>query len=65
MKVELGCSNYATKADFKDATGIDTSDFAKKIDLTNSKSDVYNLEIEKLKNAASNLIHLKIKVDKL
>ena len=65
MKVELGCSNYATKVDLKDATGIDTFDFAKEIDLTNSKSDVDNLEIEKLKNAASNLIHLKIKVDKL
>ena len=30
VKVELHLSNYATKADFKNATGIDTSDFAKK-----------------------------------
>ena len=33
MKVELDLSNYATKADFKNATGVATSDFAKKVDL--------------------------------
>ena len=27
-KVELDLSNYATKADFKNATGVDISDFA-------------------------------------
>ena len=31
VKIELGLSNYATKADFKNATGIDTSDFGKKL----------------------------------
>ena len=30
MKVELDLSNYATKADLKNATGVDTSNFAKK-----------------------------------
>ena len=34
-KVELDLSNYATKADLKNATDIDTSDFAKKTNLTN------------------------------
>ena len=29
-KVELDLSNYATEADFKDATGVDTSKFSKK-----------------------------------
>ena len=29
-KVELDLSKYATKADFKNATTVDTSDFAKK-----------------------------------
>ena len=29
MKVELDLSNYATKADLKNATGVGTSDFAK------------------------------------
>ena len=32
VKVELGLSNYATKADLKNATDIDKSDFAKKTD---------------------------------
>ena len=31
MKVELDLSNYATKADLKEATNVDTSDFAKKM----------------------------------
>ena len=31
MKVELDLRNYATKADLKNATGVDASDFAKKI----------------------------------
>ena len=35
VKVELDLSNYATKADLKNATDIDTSDFAKKTDLSN------------------------------
>ena len=33
VKVELDLSNYATKADLKNATGVDTSKFAKKADL--------------------------------
>ena len=33
MKVELDLSNYATKTDLQNATGVDTSDFAKKTDL--------------------------------
>ena len=33
VKIELDLSNYATKADFKNATGVDTSEFAKKVDL--------------------------------
>ena len=31
-KVELDLSNYQTKADFVNTTGVDTSDFAKKTD---------------------------------
>ena len=33
VKVELDLSNYAIKADLKTATGVDTSKFAKKVDL--------------------------------
>ena len=49
VKIELDLSNYATKADFKNATGVDSSDFAKKTDLANLKSDVDKLDIDKFK----------------
>ena len=65
MKVELDFYNYATKADLKNATGVDTSDFAKKTDLANLKSDVDKLDIDKLKKVPSNLSNLKSNVDKL
>ena len=58
MKVELNLSTHATK-------GVDTSDFAKKTDLTNLKSVIDKLDSNKLKNVQSNLINLKSKVDKL
>ena len=32
MKVELDLSDYTTKADLKNAAGVDTSKFAKKVD---------------------------------
>ena len=31
VEVELDLSNYATKSDLKNATGVDTSDFYKKL----------------------------------
>ena len=55
VKVELDLSNYATKADLKNATGVDTSKFAKKVDLTNLQSDVEQLDIDKLKDLPTNL----------
>ena len=54
VKVELDLSNYATKADLKNATGVDTSKLAKKVDLANLKSNVDKSDIDK-----------SIKVDKL
>ena len=65
MKVELDLSNYATKADFQNATGVDTSKFAKKIEIANLKSDVDKLDIDKLKNVPSDSSNLKSIVDKL
>ena len=65
VKVELDLSNYATKADLKNAAGFNTSDYAKKTDLANLKSDVDKLDIDKLRNIQSNLGNLKSKVDKL
>ena len=65
VKVELDLSNYATKADLKNAIGVGSSDFAKKTDLANLKSDKDKLDIYKVKNVPSNLSNLKSKVDKL
>ena len=64
-EVELDLSNYATKTDLKNATEIDTSFFAKKVNLASLKSNVDKLDIDKLKNLPTNLSNLKSKVDKL
>ena len=63
VKVALDLSNYATKADLKNATGVDTSSVAKKIYLADLKSDVDKLDIHKLKNLPFNSSNLKSKVD--
>ena len=66
VKVELDLSNYATKADLKNATGIDTSSFPKNVDSANLKSNLKKLSIDKLKNVPFSLSNLKSKeVDKL
>ena len=65
MDFELNLSNYATKTDLKNATVVDTSTFAKKVDLANLKSDVDKLDIDKLKNVPTNLSNMLSKVDKL
>ena len=62
-KVDL--SNYATKADSKNATCVDTSKFAKKVDLASLKSNVDILDSDKLKNIPTNSRYLKSKVEKL
>ena len=64
VKVELYLSNYATKADLKNAIGISTSKVAKKADLPSLKSNVDKLDVDKLKNVPTNLRNLKSKVDK-
>ena len=64
VKVELDWSNYATKTDLKNATGVDNSSFAKKVDLASLKSDADKLDIDKLKNIPINLSNLKSKVEK-
>ena len=62
VRFESDLSNYTTKTVLKNATGIDISPFAKKIDLGGLKSNVDKLDIDKLKNVPTNL---KSKVDKL
>ena len=39
VKIKLDLSNYATKPNLKNATGIDTSSFTKQTDLANLKYD--------------------------
>ena len=63
VKVELDLSNYATKIDLKNATGIDASSFAKKVNLSSFKSNADKLDIDKFKNVPTNSSNLKIKAD--
>ena len=46
VKVDL--SNYATKADIKNISHVNTSSFALKTNLANSKTEVDKLDIDKL-----------------
>ena len=54
VKVELDLSNYVTKADLKNATGVDTLKFAKEVDLVILKTEVDRLDIDELKNVPTN-----------
>ena len=65
VKVELDLSNYATKADLKNAARADTSKNAKKVELASLIFNVDRLDIDLLKNLPSGLSSLKIKVDKI
>ena len=58
-------SNYATKADLINPTGVGTSKFAKKVDLASLKSNVDKLDIDKLKTVQCCLSNLKSKAHKL
>ena len=64
LKFELNLSNYATKGNLKNTAGVNSLNFAKKADLANLKSDVDNLDNDKLKNVSNDLSNFKIKVDK-
>ena len=48
INVKVVLSNYATKTDLKYVTHVDTSSFARKTNLANLKTEVHNLDIEKL-----------------
>ena len=49
VTIELDLSNYVTKADLKNATGVVTSSFTKNSDLVILKSEINKLDIGKLK----------------
>ena len=65
MKVGLDLPNYAIKADLINRTRVETSEFVKKNDLANLKSDVNKLDIDKLEIVPTIFNRSKRKVDKL
>ena len=48
IKVKIDLSNYATKADIKNISHVDTSSFALRTNLANLKTEVDKLYIDKL-----------------
>ena len=65
INVKVDLSNYATKADIKNVSNVDTSSFALKTNLANLKTEVDKLDIDKLKSLPKKLLNLETKVDKL
>ena len=58
IKVKIDLSNYATKVDIKNISHVDTSRFALKTNLSNLKTEVDKLDIDKLKPAPIDLSKL-------
>ena len=48
INVKVDLSNYATKADIKNISHVDTSSFALKTNLANLKTEVDKLDVDKL-----------------
>ena len=48
INVKVDLSNYATKADIKNISHVDTSSFALKLNLVGLKTEVDKLDIDKL-----------------
>ena len=48
IKVEIDLSSHSTKAELKNTTGIDTSNFALKLNLASLKTEVDKLDIDQL-----------------
>ena len=66
IKVKIDLTNYATKADIKNITYVDTSNFALKTNLANLKAEVDQLDIVKLApipndlSKLSNVVKMKL-----
>ena len=58
VKIELDLSNYGTKSDLKNGTGVDTSKSAKRVDLANLKSKIDKLDIGRLETTPVDLSKL-------
>ena len=55
-KVDL--SNYATKLDLKNTTGVDTSKLATKSDSASFKADIDKIDVDKVKTVLADLSKL-------
>ena len=58
-------SNYTTKKELDNATGVDSSDLAAKKDFIALKAEVDKLDINKLTNVSNSLNNLTTKVNHL
>ena len=58
VNVKVDLSNYATKTDIKDISHADTLSFALKTNLANLKTEVDNLDIDKLVSIPGDLSKL-------
>ena len=58
VKVELDLSNYATKKDLKNITHVDVSSFASKTNLEALKTEVDEIDTDKLKTSPTDLAKL-------
>ena len=58
IKVELDLANYATKTDLKNITHVDVSSFASKTNLAALKTEVDEIDADKLKTTPAELVKL-------
>ena len=58
VKVELDLTNYATKTDLKNITHVDVSSFASKTNLAALKTEVDEIDADKLKTIPTDLAKL-------
>ena len=58
IKVELNLTNYATKHDVKNITHADVSSFASKTNLAALKTEVDQIDADKLKTTPTDLAKL-------
>ena len=58
IKFKIDLSNYATKEDVKNITHVDTLSFALKTNLSNLKTEVDKLDIDKLVSVPTDLSKL-------
>ena len=63
INVKVDLSNYATKADIKNISNVDTSSFALRTNLASLKTEGDNLDIDKLVTAPVDLSKLSVKND--